>query len=88
MVPVSGNLAVRGKQFWLGPTRAGVTVTFWADRDVVHLSIAGARVKTLRSHLSTTYLAGLLPPGDARPVPHPCPRHNPAPPWKSTAPSP
>lgn len=88
MVPVSGNLAVRGKQFWLGPTRAGVTVTFWADRDVVHLSIAGARVKTLRSHLSTTDLAGLLPPGDARPVPHPCPRHNPAPPWKSTAPSP
>jgi hypothetical protein len=28
VVPASGNLAVRGKQFWLGPARAGVTVTF------------------------------------------------------------
>ncbi|MGH3977081.1 MAG: hypothetical protein ACRDS9_27765, partial [Pseudonocardiaceae bacterium] len=45
IVPASGNLAVRGKQFWLGPARAGVTVTFWADHDVIHLSIAGARVK-------------------------------------------
>jgi hypothetical protein len=24
VVPASGNLAVRGKQFWLGPARAGV----------------------------------------------------------------
>jgi transposase InsO family protein len=49
VVPASGNLAVRGKQFWLGPSRTGVTVTFWADCDVIHLSIAGARVKTVRS---------------------------------------
>src|SRR5947209_10539544 len=46
VVPASGNLAVRGKQFWLGPARAGLTITFWADHDVIHLSIAGARVKT------------------------------------------
>ena len=66
VVPASGNLAVRGKQFWLGPARAGVTVTFWADHDVIHLSIAGARIKTLRSHLSTTDLAALATTG-ARP---------------------
>jgi transposase InsO family protein len=67
VVPASGNLAVRGKQFWLGPARAGVTVTFWADHEVIHLSIAGTRVKTVRSHLSTTDLAALAATG-ARPA--------------------
>jgi hypothetical protein len=43
VVPASGNLAVAGKQFWLGPLRAGITVTFWADTDVIHLLIGGAR---------------------------------------------
>ena len=28
VVPPSGNLQVAGKQFWLGPNRSGVTVTF------------------------------------------------------------
>jgi transposase InsO family protein len=56
VVPASGNLAVQGKQFWLGPARAGVTVTFWADHDVIHLSIASARIKTVRSHLSVNDL--------------------------------
>jgi hypothetical protein len=58
-VPASGNLAVQGKQFSLGPARAGVTVTFWADHDVIHLSITSARVKTVRSHLSVNDLAAL-----------------------------
>ncbi|MGH3889722.1 MAG: hypothetical protein ACRDSZ_24700 [Pseudonocardiaceae bacterium] len=50
-----------------------VTVTFWADHDVIHLSIAGARVKTLRSHLPTTDLAALAATG-ARPAdPSPLP---------------
>ena len=75
VVPASGNLAVRGKQFWLGPARAGVTVTFWADHDVIHLSIAGARIKTVRSHLSTTDLAVLAttsgPPASPPPLPPP-----------------
>jgi hypothetical protein len=31
-----GNLAVAGKQFWLGLARAGLTATFWADTDVIH----------------------------------------------------
>jgi hypothetical protein len=59
VVPASGNLAVQRKQFWLGPARAGVTVTFWADHDVIHLSITSARVKTVRSHLSVNDLAAL-----------------------------
>jgi hypothetical protein len=29
--------------------RAGVTVTFWVDQEVIHLTIGGARVKTVRS---------------------------------------
>jgi transposase InsO family protein len=56
VVPASGNLWVSGRQFWLGPGRAGMTVRFWASVDVIHLLIAGARVKTLRSHLSATDL--------------------------------
>jgi hypothetical protein len=60
VVPPSGNLQVCGKQFWLGPAGSGITVTFWADTDVIHLLIAGARLKSLRSHLSVTDLAGLL----------------------------
>src|SRR5947209_8987901 len=67
VVPASGNLGVAGKQFWLGPVRAGVTVTFWADHDLIHLSIAGARVKTVRSHLSSNDLAALAATG-ARPA--------------------
>jgi hypothetical protein len=77
VVPASGNLAVRGKQFWLGPARAGVTVTFWADHDVIHLSIAGARVKTVRSHLSTTDLAALTTTGGRPAGPSPLPQAQP-----------
>jgi transposase InsO family protein len=73
VVPASGNLAVRGKQFWLGPAQAGVTVTFWADHDLIHLSIAGVRVKTLRSHLSTNDLAALAATGGRLAGPPPLP---------------
>ena len=38
-------MQVAGKQFWIGPAQAGVTVTLWADTDVIHLLIAGTRVK-------------------------------------------
>jgi hypothetical protein len=77
VVPASGNLAVAGKQFWLGPARAGITVTFWADHDVIHLSAGGTRIKTVRSHLSTADLARLAatggrpagPPRFPRPTP-------------------
>jgi hypothetical protein len=40
-----------GQQFWLRPRRAGQVVRFWADCDLFHLTIAGTRVKTVRSHL-------------------------------------
>jgi hypothetical protein len=33
----------------------------WADRDLILVSIGGARVETVRSHLSTTDLAQLGP---------------------------
>jgi hypothetical protein len=73
VVPASGNLQVAGKQFWLGPARAGVTVTFWADTDVIHLLIAGARVKSVRSHLSVADLAALARTGGRPAGPPPLP---------------
>jgi transposase InsO family protein len=73
VVPASGNMQVAGKQFWLGPARSGVTVTFWASTDVIHLTIAGARVKSLRSHLSTADLAALAASGGRPAGPPPLP---------------
>jgi hypothetical protein len=66
-------MQVAGKQFWLGPDRSGVTVTFWAGTDVIHLTTAGARVKTLRSHLSTADLARLAADGGRPAGPPPLP---------------
>ncbi|MEV4491112.1 hypothetical protein AB0K04_13445 [Micromonospora coxensis] len=34
-----------------------------SDTDVIHLLIAGARIKSVRSHLSAADLAGLLTQG-------------------------
>jgi transposase InsO family protein len=73
VVPASGNMQVAGKQFWLGPARSGVTVTFWASTDVIHLVIAGARLKSLRSHLSTADLAALAASGGRPAGPPPLP---------------
>jgi transposase InsO family protein len=73
VVPASGNLWAMGRQFWLGPARAGRTVRFWAGVDVIHLSIAGARVKSLRSHLSTSDLAQLAQEGAVPAGPPPLP---------------
>jgi hypothetical protein len=67
LVPPSGNMQVAGRQFWLGPARAGMAVTFWASTDVIHLTIGGARVKTVRSHLSAAGLTALAAAG-ARPA--------------------
>jgi transposase InsO family protein len=77
VVPASGNLAVKGK-FWLGPARAGVTVMFWADDELIHLSVAGARVKTVRSHLSSNDLAALAAAGGRPAGPSPLPPAEPA----------
>ncbi|MEV4917984.1 IS481 family transposase [Streptomyces tirandamycinicus] len=73
VVPASGNLQVAGKQFWLGPTRSGLTVTFWADTSVIHLLIAGTRIKTVRSHLSVADLGRLAARGGRAAGPPPLP---------------
>jgi Integrase core domain len=73
VVPPSGNLQVAGKQFWLGPARAGLTVTFWPDTEVIHLLIAGARIKSLRSHLSVNDLGQLARAGGRPAGPSPLP---------------
>jgi transposase InsO family protein len=73
VVPPSGNLWVAGRQFWLGPARAGTVVRFWADCQLIHLSAGGARIKTLRSHLSVADLGKLTAtgavPAGASPLP-------------------
>ncbi len=63
VVPPSGNMWVAGRQFWLGPARAGTVIRFWADCQLIHLSAGGARLKTLRSHLSVSDLAKLAATG-------------------------
>jgi transposase InsO family protein len=60
VVPPSGNMSVAGRQFWLGPARAGLTVRFWADLQVIHLCIGRARIKSVTSHLSVADLARLV----------------------------
>ncbi len=73
VVPASGNLQVAGKQFWLGPSRSGLTVTFWADTAVIHLLVAGARIKSVRSHLSVADLVQLAARGGRAAGPSPLP---------------
>lgn len=59
-VPASGNMQVAGRQFWLGPHRAGITITFWAHTQVIHLLSAGWRIKSVRSHLAPARPAALI----------------------------
>lgn len=63
VVPASGNMSLCGSQFWLGVSRAGQTVRFWIDCEWVHLSIAGVRVKSLRSRFTVNDLARLRAQG-------------------------
>ena len=73
VVPPSGNMWLAGRQFWLGPARAGLTVRFWASTEVIHLSIAGARIKSVASHLTVTDLAQLAARGASKAGPPPIP---------------
>jgi transposase InsO family protein len=73
VVPASGNMALAGKQFWLGPARAGMSITFWADVDVIHLLAGGARLKSVRSHLSAADLTALVAAGARKAGPPPIP---------------
>jgi hypothetical protein len=60
-------MTVGPQQFWLGPARAGQTVTLWIDTTTAHLSIGGWRIKTVPSRLSEVDLARLRQ-ADARPA--------------------
>jgi transposase InsO family protein len=73
VVPPSGNMQLAGKQFWLGPSRAGQVVRFWASVDLIHLLIGGVKIKTVRSHLTVNDLARLLVQGAANAGPSPLP---------------
>jgi transposase InsO family protein len=73
VVPASGNLAVCGQQFWLGPDRAGATITLWADVTVVHLLVNGVRLKTVPSRLTVAHLNQLLADGGCPAGPPPIP---------------
>jgi transposase InsO family protein len=77
VVPPSGNMEVTGRQFWLGPRRAGQVITFWADTDVIHLTAAGLRIKSVRSHLSTADLGKLMATGARPGGPPPLPKAQP-----------
>ena len=52
VVQPSGNPQLAGKQFWLGPARAGQLVRFWVSVDLIHLSVGGTKIKSVRSHLT------------------------------------
>jgi transposase InsO family protein len=73
VVPASGNMWVAGRQLWLGPQQAGITVTIWADSDVIHVLAGQVRLKTLRSHFSTADLAALAARGGRQAGPPPLP---------------
>jgi transposase InsO family protein len=62
-VPPSGNIWLCGNQFWLGQDRAGQVVRFWIDCDVVHLSVGGQRIKSLRSRYTVADLDKLSAQG-------------------------
>jgi hypothetical protein len=66
-------MSMAGRQFWLGPARAGLTVRFWASTEVIHLSIGGARVKSVASHLTVADLRNLVAGGAANAGPPPIP---------------
>jgi hypothetical protein len=70
-------MMVARRQFWLGPHRSGMTVTFWASTDVIHLLLAGTRIKTLRSHLSEAGLMALARAGGRPAGPPPLPAAEP-----------
>jgi hypothetical protein len=73
MVPPSGNMWLAGRQFWLGPARAGLTERFWASTEVIHLLIAGGRVKSVASHLTVADLHKLAVSGARNAGPPPIP---------------
>jgi transposase InsO family protein len=73
VVPACGNMIVCQRQFWMGTARAGLVARIWADCDLIHVLIAGVRIKTVRSHLTVTDLAALVAQGAVSAGPSPLP---------------
>jgi hypothetical protein len=73
VILLSGKPVVRGPPVLAGTAAAGQTVRLWASVDVIHLTIAGARIKSLRSHLSPADLLGLAHAGAVTAGPPPLP---------------
>jgi transposase InsO family protein len=73
VVPPSGNLQLAGKQFWLGPARAGQLVRFWVSVHLIHLSVGGTKIKSVRSHLTVNDLNKLAADGAVNAGPSPLP---------------
>ncbi|MEU8268543.1 IS481 family transposase [Sphaerisporangium sp. NPDC049002] len=69
IVPDSGNLSVAGQQVWLGPDRAGMSITLWISTAHLHvLTACGDRLKTVPSRLTSRDLTTLPATADARPA--------------------
>jgi hypothetical protein len=73
VVPACGNMIVCQRQFWMGTARAGMVARIWADCDLIHVLIAGVRIKTVRSHLTVTDLLALVVQGAVPAGPSPLP---------------
>jgi transposase InsO family protein len=73
VAPACGNMIVCQRQFWMGTARAGMVARIWADCDLIHVLIAGARIKTIRSHLTVNDLAALVVQGAVPAGPSPLP---------------
>jgi hypothetical protein len=70
VVPACGNLAVAGRQLWLGRRYAGALVQLWIDHQVIHLSTDGRLLKTVASRFTRAELPRLVQRG-ARPAGRP-----------------
>ncbi|MFI6741617.1 IS481 family transposase [Nonomuraea sp. NPDC050451] len=69
IVPASGNLSIGGQQLWLGPDRAGLSITVWISTQRLHVfTTGGGRLKSVASRLTVKDLAALLASGQARPA--------------------
>jgi hypothetical protein len=67
VVPACGNLALAGRQLWLGRCYAGARVRLWIDHQVIHLSLDGQLLKTVASRFTRAELPRLVQLG-ARPA--------------------
>ena len=63
VVPPSGNLTACGRQVWLGPARAGQTVTVWASSTTMHVFIGEELLKTHPVTLTGADLGRLMAGG-------------------------